>query len=257
VGSSLISIFRRIRFSCAFVDRIVPPFHRQGSPILPRLPLAVAALVLLSTHQMAEGSPITYDFSGTIYNGATDWIGGNFSGSFTINTDPTVNSSGAVQEGGSDVSITLNGSAFGGTPQKLSSSALYASETPDPSGPPLIQVSITGGPIRPSGAGIGAGFAMIFVSPGQAKQLSNLGNFNFSTSTISSVQFTGLDSAGAYATSSGTITSIELVSAPEPRTWVVFAGLGIAALVYRHRRRSGDRPTRQARKAGSLIGSGC
>ena len=77
---------------------------------------------------------------------------------------------------------------------------------------------------------------MTFTDLGGAEQLANLRNFNFSTATAGLVTFNG-DTSSEWQMS-GTITSIEPISAPEPSTWVVFAGLGILELVHRHRRQS-------------------
>ena len=66
------------------------------------------------------------------------------------------------------------------------------------------------------------------LSPGQ---VANLGNFDFATSDQA---LTASDASGGLYY--GTITSIEMVTAPEPSTLIIFSILGISAMALRPRR---------------------
>jgi len=207
--------------------------------MLARLSLAIVVSIALSTQRTAGASPITYDFAGTFGGQSLNGIS-QFNGSFTINGDPTVGSSGSVAEGGSDVSLTVNmgGQVYNFVNQQnpVIVASFTAGESPawiaNPTGPPQDE-AIVSGAIQ-SGNSLVA-FGMSFYSPAAVDQLANLRNFSFPLGT-SSVYVTDT-SGGSYQEAEGTITSIELVSTPEPSTLAVFAVLGIAAMVHRRQKR--------------------
>ena len=204
----------------------------------PRPSLVLAVLVLIGTGQRVEASPITYDFTADINQGDLWWIAGPISGSFTIDADPTL-TNGGVYEQGSDVSITLNGLSFPNPSLNLKS-LLSAEEITAPTGESQLQLTLGGIALAGGPNGAGLSVDMNFYSPGGAEQLTNLRNVDFSASNAAPITLQGSTSAGeqiAYAT----ITSIEPASAPEPGTLLIFAGLGLAAIVRRSRRRSPDR----------------
>ena len=74
--------------------------------MLRRLVLS-AAMMLVSSQQIASGNSLTYDFTGTLnkpINGTT-----TFNGSFSINPHPLVQAGiTSITEGGNDVSLTMN-----------------------------------------------------------------------------------------------------------------------------------------------------
>jgi len=76
--------------------------------MLNRLSFIIAVSIVLSSQQIVGASPVTYDFTGTLnqpVDGST-----TFTGSFTINANPTVNlvANPYVAEDGSDVSLSVN-----------------------------------------------------------------------------------------------------------------------------------------------------
>jgi hypothetical protein len=152
-----------------------------------------------------------------------------------------------IAEYGNDVSLTVN---MGGqtihyvnTPQNPYAATVEASgftqstySSPN-TFPPTDVFSVSGVTTQyhPGNSFSDNSFSMDFYSrpdtifsnlpPGQ---VAYLGNFNFSNS------FHGLDAGSASGGSyTGTITSIEMVSAPESSTLVIFAVLGIAARALR------------------------
>jgi hypothetical protein len=207
--------------------------------MLARLSFAIVVLIAHGAQQTVGASPITYDFTGTFGGQAVNGVS-QFNGSFTINGDPTVSSSGSVNESGSDVSVTVNmgGQLFNFVNQQNPDvvATFIAGELPtwiaNPTGLPQDQAFVYGA--TQSGNPI-ITFGMSFYSPAAADQLANLRNFSFPTGT-SSVYVT--DTSGtSYQWAEGSITSIDLVSTPEPSTLAVFAVLGIAAMVHRRQRR--------------------
>jgi hypothetical protein len=76
---------------------------------------------------------------------------------------------------------------------------------------------------------------MEFYSPGGSELLSNLRNFQYilNTSTFN----LGGRLLGSNQGIDGTVTSIQLVSTPEPGALAVFAMLGIAGVLHRRQRR--------------------
>lgn len=203
-----------------------------------RLSLVVAVSILLGSQQIVEASPLTYDFTGTL-NQPVDGAK-TFSGSFTINADPTVGpgmasgfySSGVVNENGSDVSLAVNVGGqvinFVNTPQNPSAVGFQAIVLPpwaeQPQGTSEIGFSVNGSNNTDS-------FGLTFYPFGGVEQLSNLRDLTLPLDT-GSVYFNGVE---------GVITSIETVSAPEPSALAVFAILGLAAMVHLHSRRSVNR----------------
>jgi len=80
----------------------------KGFSMLNRLSFIIAVSIVLSSQQIVGASPVTYDFTGTLnqpVDGST-----TFTGSFTINANPTVNlvANPYVAEDGSDVSLSVN-----------------------------------------------------------------------------------------------------------------------------------------------------
>jgi len=173
----------------------------KGFSMLNRLSFIIAVSIVLSSQQIVGASPVTYDFTGTLnqpVDGST-----TFTGSFTINANPTVNlvANPYVAEDGSDVSLSVN---LGGhtinyvnTPQ-LSDSATFQLtwyspssvqsffvETPGVTALPTLEFSVQGrGNIT---------FGMGFDKPGGVEQLSNLRDISF---PLNSSDSTGLQVGG-------------------------------------------------------------
>ena len=158
---------------------------------------------------------------------------------------------GPISEYGPDVSLTV---AMGrqvlhdtNTPQNpfaatflanLTTQPLIRGQTPIPPSD-YIRISGVTGNYAPGNSESNNSFAIAFTSPTDlifshlpADQVVNLRNFDFTTT------FHGAgandQSGGAY---NGTITSIELVSTPEPSTLLGFVTLGIAAGLAKRRQR--------------------
>jgi hypothetical protein len=161
----------------------------------------------------------------------------------------------AIAEFGNDVSLTVN---IGGQVLNFANTAAnpflatfqasmqtFPTQQGQPTTPPLDNISINGvsTSFSPGNSFSNNSFNMSFsvrpttlfenLAPGQ---IVNFGNFNFATT------FQGLGAADSAGGSySGTLTSIELVSAPEPGTFAVFGMMGIAAglsRVYRKKSKS-------------------
>jgi hypothetical protein len=213
--------------------------------MLARLSLAIMVSIVLIGPQTAKSGPITYDFTGT-FSGNTAVNGSNqISGSFTINADPTV-SPGAtsVTESGIDVSITVNSGGyvynFVSTPQNPTFATFTAVElqpnlAPNLTSQPLFEYRWFG--VNPS---LGHVFAMDFYNPGGASELlANVRNLKFNLDS-SSFYFSSTLLGGPNQGGSGTITSITLVSAPEPSTLAAFAMLGIAMIARQRLKRQNN-----------------
>ncbi len=204
-----------------------------------RLSLSVAALAVFGTQSTGLADPITYDFSGQFnqpFNGSTQ-----ISGSFTFNPNPTLGGYSYVSETGSDVSITVNAGGqvynFVNDPQNpFTSATVNADVVPaqySPPGESEVEIAVLG---AMESGNLLASFGMTFYSPGGLELLQNLRNFNYVLNTSSvSLQVT---SQGTLEGGYGSVTSIELVSTPEPSTLALFAVFGIAAMVHRSLRRS-------------------
>jgi hypothetical protein len=210
--------------------------------MLARLSVAFVVSIALISPQTVGASPITFDFTGALGPNVQPVDGSRqFSGSFTINGDPTVNpGSYAVSEGGSDVSITLNVGGqvinFVNSPQSPNTSAnFYVTQVTlqEKTGPVLEDEFLVSG-VTPSGSST-LYFNFSFFSPATDNQLGNLRNFSLPLDS-SSVNLEV--SSGTFQGPLGTITSIQLVSAPEPSMLAVFAVLGIAAMAHGRRRES-------------------
>lgn len=80
---------------------------------------------------------------------------------------------------------------------------------------------------------IGLNFAMTFYNPGSVPQYLNLGNYIFSPGTLGSFNMNYQPGGTITSMNYGTITSIDLVSAPASSTLIIFAVLGIAASALR------------------------
>jgi len=212
--------------------------------MLNRLSFIIAVSIVLSSQQIVGASPVTYDFTGTLnqpVDGST-----TFTGSFTINANPTVNPGASwVAESGSDVSLTVN---LGGrminyvnTPQFPDSATFqlawfsasfmqaFLIGPPGVAALPELEFSVKGGGAN----GGNITFAMSFDKPGGVEQLSNPQDVIL---PLNSIYVTVEDTEPYPASnqgSAGSITSIEAVSVPEPSALVVSAMLGIAAMVYR------------------------
>ncbi len=81
------------------------------------LTIALAVMALLGAGSAGWAEPITYDFSGTFIGGPGAVMTGPFSGSFTIDSDPSVGSDGTLIERGSDVTIRIGNYVFENNPQ--------------------------------------------------------------------------------------------------------------------------------------------
>ncbi|MGP0068330.1 MAG: hypothetical protein ACLQGP_32630 [Isosphaeraceae bacterium] len=210
--------------------------------------LARAALVALIsvacfTQQSVEASPITFDFTGN-FGMASNGTSTPFSGSFTINGNPTVTNGGPnpygpypyVSEEGSDVSLTVNMGGqvfnFANTASQPNNSMLLVEVQPTVPGTPNTPLE-TEFLIKGSSMTLGANFALTVYSPGVA-QLTNLSSFNFN---LYNASVEASDISGVGYTFQGGITSIEIVSNPEPGTLAIFAVLALTGLVYQRRRR--------------------
>jgi PEP-CTERM motif len=202
--------------------------------MLNRVALAVAVLVLISTPRIAVASPITYDFTGTLnqpVDGAT-----TFNGSLTFNATPTgseVPIAGySVSETGSDVSLTVNVGGqvmnFSNSPQNPHISLMVSADV-EPNQPlTTTEFSVYGGNDGgATGSGTTGTFFLSFYDVGLGAVPSNLANLPLP------VQGEDTELTVGSSSSVGTLTSIEVASAPEPSTLAVFAGLGLAALVRR------------------------
>jgi hypothetical protein len=217
----------------------------KGFSMLNRLSFIIAVSIVLSSQQIVGASPLTYDFTGTLnqpVDGST-----TFTGSFTINANPTVWSSATVNppdfpvmsgvfESGSDVSLTVN---LGGqminyvnTPQFPGSARFSLTTWSD-----LMNMSpglpgLAGPFVEFTVGGVANGgnfFSMIFECPGGGEQLSNLRGVSFPLNT----SYVTLYDSSSNQWAAGSITSIEAVSVPEPSALVVSAILGIAGMAYR------------------------
>jgi hypothetical protein len=230
------------------------------------LSCALAASILLSTPSIVTADPITFDFSGTLnspVNGSNQ-----FSGSFTINADPTVSPTNLsppyspywISENGNNVSltVTLGGQVtnYINTTEYPNLAALAVSVNPstlpaesNPSG----DVVTVGGVPAYSDPGYNPGFWLGFSSPTETifsqlgpNNVANLRNFNFSAAAAVDAQYTDAQYTNASGViDRGIVTSIEEVAAPEPSTLVVFAMLGLAAIVHQRYCKSSRDPIAQ------------
>ena len=206
-----------------------------------RLSLAVVATISLIVASPALASPITYAFTGTL---AAPLNGSNqFSGSFTINGDPSVSGNpGSVIENGNDVSLALNigGQKFNivnqaNAPAAVSFTAgLSPSWIMNPTGPQQDEALISAG-MQSTNPLAKFNFGLSFYSPASSDQLDNLRDFSFPIAS-SSVFAIGTLGGSSFQTG-GSITSIELVPTPtpEPSTLAIFAVLSVVAMTRRRR----------------------
>ncbi len=215
--------------------------------MLARRAFACAFLIGLGPLPFVAASPITFDFTGILNPSVSLPINGTYqiSGSFTINSNPpagptTIPGNGIeLTENGSNVSLTVNAGGqtfnFINTSQNPDIATFNAIVWPpgSPSNPttgPFNEIQVAGsqqiGPKLTS-------FSMSFYNPGATTFFANPGSsayvpgsstFNFTVSTNSVV-----DAGG-----SGVFSSINAV--PEPSTLIVFAVLGMTALVHGRRR---------------------
>jgi PEP-CTERM motif len=226
--------------------------------MLNRLALVVAVWVLVDTHRMVAANPITYDFTGTFqqpFDGSTA-----FSGSLTFNATPTLQDAtlqgGGVAETGSDVSLTLNAGGqvfnFNNSPQNPTSSGVSVFPSSPLGTLPSVELSFGGRNSGAAGSGPAISFAVTMYDYGVAAlPYSNLASLSFPAYT-SSVQLQELTAGGAISGGvGGALTSFEAVSTPEPSTLVVFAGLGLAALLRRRCRGARGRGHRAQESPGS------
>lgn len=210
--------------------------------MLARLPFAVAVSMAIIATPAADASPITYDFAATL-SGAIN--GSNqVTGSFTINGNPTLNEYGDVLERGADVAVSVNLGGqtinFGGAPHSQSDAVFsggirypiqpLASSAPGHfPGDPSVEYDLF------AGTGTGTHVELTFTRPGSnwlAADLAGLGSPVFSSSID-----VGYASGSQIQSADGPITSIELVSAPEPGTLIVFGLMALAGWAHRRFRR--------------------
>lgn len=180
----------------------------------------------------AAASPLSYAFTGT-----TDAKGENtFSGTFTIDGDPTKNWDGSVSEV-NDVSITLN--AAGQTyhfsnqgPASHPISTAGFSVSTSPSGPwegvPQDEIVLTGANYDAMG-NRDFGVSMTFYAPTAAQNRSDLRTLDFvlgSGSIALAQKDRGYENQNLWQ-----FTSVELVPTPtpEPSTWLIALIAGGAA----------------------------
>ncbi len=219
--------------------------------MLTRMYLLAAIAVVCFTQKSVEASALTYDFTGAFaepLNGSTQ-----FSGSFTINGNPPVAVQAGtpyVSEGGSDVSLTVNmgGQVFNFVNNSQNYTTAWmtgdtvvpqaGSGTGPASNSSWVEFSLGGAyQLSPNVAT----FAITFYDYGtaatsQAAQiLGNLGTFNFDPG--SSSVYTTVGAQGVNGWAEGQITSLTLVSAPEPSALAVFAVLGLGGAIGKHHRR--------------------
>ncbi len=210
--------------------------------MIARLSLAIVISIAVGSLDTAGASPITYDFTGDFLAGATFNGTKQFSGSFTVNGDPTLASPSSlgVIESGRDVSLTLNvgGQVFSFLNQQnpVPGTALFVVQAaPVPVGEPgvgplQLEAGVTG---TVGNGNSSVDFGLTSYSPAADDDLANLRTLNFSLGSTSAY-FTDISGETSFE-SGATITSIQLVSAPEPSTLVVFCVLVIAAIAHRRR----------------------
>ena len=187
--------------------------------MLLRLSIAASLSLALAIPQQVCASPITFDFTGT----------GGVSGPFTINGNPA-SASGSylswpanagwysvLTEGGSDVSLTVNigGKAihFANSPSDTSSSAwaTLGASIPAPGwGTSLAELMVGGNSAQ-------ASFGLSFYAPLANISLHDLSTFGLSPNlVIGPSEWTVSYPGGGGVASSGTLTSLTLVSTPSP-----------------------------------------
>jgi hypothetical protein len=189
---------------------------------------------------MVGADPITYDFTGMMYDlevGSRDPYVGPVSGSFTFNTNPT-NMTGTpypvVFETGGDVSVTLNVGGqvfhFVNPPQdpfSVDLSVFHTVPTTPSSAIDFEIIGYTGGVDYPTPTNDRVNISL---SPGSATLPANLADLPL-TADLSAISFTS-----PWGEASGSLTSLEPVNAPEPGTLAIFATLGLATVLWCHRR---------------------
>jgi hypothetical protein len=205
-----------------------------------RVLLAVGILLLLEARAEVLADPITYAFTGT-FPSSSDINGVNqFSGTFTIDGSPTVTATG-VTEGGSDVSITVNvggqvvnfanmvGNIYSQATFNASSIAAGASNNPyGPTGPAVIAFGVDGSTETPTSS---VTFGLSSYPVASPQQLANISSLSLPLES-SSIYVTET-SGQQYQRAFGAITSIELVSTPEPGTLVIFGAIAVSAIARR------------------------
>jgi hypothetical protein len=224
--------------------------------MLSRLALVFAVLVLVETPLMVAANPITYDFSGTFsqpFDGSTA-----FSGSATFNATPTPQDAtwdgAGWNETGSDVSLTLNAGGqvfnFGNSPQDTFVGARVSVGPSSPLGTlPSLALSLFGY-AGASGIGTSTTFGVTMYSYGIGTVPPNLASLSFPVYT-STVVLQELSEGTISGGAGGALTSFEMVSTPEPSTLVIFASLGVAALVHHRCRGSLGRGHRGQQSSGA------
>jgi hypothetical protein len=205
--------------------------------MLARLSFAVVASIALVALQALEASPITYDFAGTLNQ---PWDGSSqFSGSFAIDSIPDVpvatpgGSGSAVGEDGAVVSLTVHIGGqtltYSNTAQNPTNLFLSAGEWGTIQVPPRplsVDVELAG----QWDAGHQAGFSLEFSGSGgkfEISELANLASPSYSSSVTVSIA-----PGGQAQEIQGSLTSIELVSTPEPGMLAVFGLMALAGLAH-------------------------
>jgi hypothetical protein len=207
-----------------------------------RIRLAVVLSIVLGAPATLQASPITYDFAGTLnqlLNGTTQ-----FSGSFTIDSNPNDNGGFAtpggagivIGENGDEVSLTVHigGQTIGyintaQNPDNVDFSAIGGgSILENPPLPAIVGISLAAGT---PGTNNQIEFYLNFSHPGSAPQLADLVSLA-SSSYAASVSLTD-NSGGQMPEFQGSITSIEQVPAPEPSMLAVFGVMALAGMAHR------------------------
>lgn len=209
--------------------------------------IAVAIAIGLGAPRISGASPITYDFTGTLnqpVDGST-----RFSGTFTIDSVPNTNVGlifgeyAGIGEDGAAVSLSLrlgsqtisyvntsqnpDGAFFSGVASSLVTTPGLAS------GQSSVDYAFTGYSQPSGGIDFGMSLAETVTNPPFA-DLTSLNSPSFTSSV--SVSY---DSGGQTQTVQGTITSMDLVSAPEPGMMTVFGLLAVAGIAHRRYLRNG------------------
>ena len=232
---------------------------KKGFAVSVRAPFPVAVSLALACQCAVSASPITFDFTGTLdqpINGTKD-----VSGSFTINGDPTVppgttlpDGTGSkplnlLDESGSDVSITVK---VGGLSLKFSNnpsgdfSAAQAGVSYAPSNQgPQVSLNLFGTGDYGGPGGVTREFTTSLSIPLADASLTNLRAFGTTPSVPGDSRFSyqqwNVGESNQAAVSNGTITSVQLVSTPEPGSIVIFSAIAIAAVMQARRSRHGRR----------------
>jgi hypothetical protein len=209
--------------------------ERSQSAMSQRVFWAVSALILLALPPAIQAGPMSFNFSGTLPSPV--YGTSQFTGSLSFDSNPIVSGGVGSEKSavvtGSDISLMVD---VGGHEIKFGSAELSARQESQ-HGSFWDYVEVDGGLGNdPYLTGIRLGFGpqpdTLFpnVSAGVPIELRA---FNF---------LDGLPGVAVYYNSAAsrapaTITSFEPAPIPEPSTILIYAGMGVAAMISRHRRK--------------------